>query len=137
MITNVFVKICHRKFFNKPGYHIISMRQNSEEMTSSGAPWSCGHIRLLSAPRDRGSNPRGGNMKKKIPLPLSPKSPWMLNKPEVLAEVTKQPRFLPCGFDTWRHLTILSKINKCIGIRWPLKEEFLMDSQIKQIIDLD
>ena len=31
----------------------------------------------------------------KIPLPLSPKSPWMLDKSEVLAEVTEQPRFLP------------------------------------------
>ena len=36
----------------------------------------------------------------KIPLPLSPKSPWMLDKPEVLAEVTEQPRFLPWEFDT-------------------------------------
>ena len=31
-----------------------------------GAPWSCGHIRLLMAPRDGGSNPRGGKMKKKL-----------------------------------------------------------------------
>ena len=27
----------------------------------------------------------------KIPFPLSPKSTWMLDKPEVLAEVTEQP----------------------------------------------
>ena len=31
----------------------------------------------------------------KIPLPLSPKSPWMLDKLEVLAEVAEQPSFLP------------------------------------------
>ena len=36
----------------------------------------------------------------KIPLPLSPKSLWMLDKPEVLAGVTQQPRFLPWEFDT-------------------------------------
>ena len=29
-----------------------------------------------------------------------PKSPWMLDKPEVLAGVTKRPRFLPWEFDT-------------------------------------
>ena len=34
-----------------------------------------------------------------LPLLLSPKSPWMLDKPEVLAEVTEQPRFLPWEFD--------------------------------------
>ena len=36
----------------------------------------------------------------KIPLLLFPKSPWMLDKLEVLAEVIEQPRFLPWKFDT-------------------------------------
>ena len=35
-----------------------------------------------------------------IPSSLSPKSPCMLVKPEVLAEVTEQPRFLPWVFDS-------------------------------------
>ena len=35
-----------------------------------------------------------------IPSLLSPKSPCMLDKPEVLAEVTERPRFLPWEFDT-------------------------------------
>ena len=30
-----------------------------------GAPWSCGHFRLQTAPKDRGSNPHGGKKKKK------------------------------------------------------------------------
>ena len=34
-----------------------------------GAPLSCGHIRLLTAPRDQGSHPRGGKMKTKKQLP--------------------------------------------------------------------
>ena len=32
--------------------------------------------------------------------PLSPKPPWMLDKPEVLAAVTEQPWYLPWEFDT-------------------------------------
>ena len=34
-----------------------------------------------------------------IPLTLSPKSPRMLDKLEVLAEVTERPRFLPWEFN--------------------------------------
>ena len=49
----------------------------------------------------------------KIPLPLSPKSPWMLDKLEFLAEVTELPRFLPWQFNTATEVVIY--LNSFLG----------------------
>ena len=53
-----------------------------------------------------------------MPLPLSPKSLRVLDKHEVLAAVTEQPRFLPWTFNTGSELPTSEKVCRCLIIKY-------------------